>query len=118
MKVLLLGVSGYLGQFIFQKFYQKEGIEVYGTYLSHPLPNIPSNVQFKLDFQDFQNISQILDSIGPDLNVVINTVAISNIKQVNLLRINAKSNLCFRMKIILQLPQKLIFQNVSFRFWH
>ena len=72
--VLVLGASGYLGQFVSQQLAKRNDFKVVTTHLSHPLPN-----SIKLDFTDANQVRDFVIATKPD--VIINTVAISNIKQ-------------------------------------
>jgi dTDP-4-dehydrorhamnose reductase len=76
-KVLVFGASGYLGQFITVELGNRADFTLSTTFQSHALP-LPYNSS-KVDFTDPKQVRECITIIKPD--VIINTVAISNIKQ-------------------------------------
>ncbi|WP_017652627.1 SDR family oxidoreductase [Fortiea contorta] len=69
-KLLITGVSGFLGWHICQ--IAKTKWEIYGTYFSHHL-QIPDVKMLKVNLTDFRELKRIFDEISPD--AVIHTAA-------------------------------------------
>jgi dTDP-4-dehydrorhamnose reductase len=65
-KVLVLGGSGLLGKAIIKKMNRYEKYEIYSTYYEH-LPSINKGSCFKLDLEDLEDISCILNNIEPKI---------------------------------------------------
>jgi dTDP-4-dehydrorhamnose reductase len=109
MKILILGISGLLGNMLFRKFSENKDIEVFGTYRNYKnldkrfLDN--RNICF-LTVDDLTNLNNLIESLQPD--IIINCIGI--IKQLNcnpsvFYRINSSfplilSHICKNSKII------------------
>jgi dTDP-4-dehydrorhamnose reductase len=63
-KILILGGSGLVGRSLINEF--KDGYEVYGTYSSKLITNLPEDKQFQLDVQEISKMIEIISSIQPD----------------------------------------------------
>lgn len=65
-KVLVLGGSGLIGTAIIKEMDKYEKYDIYTTYYEH-LPSINKGSCFKLDLEDVENISCILNNIKPKI---------------------------------------------------
>jgi dTDP-4-dehydrorhamnose reductase len=63
-KILILGGSGLVGRCLINEF--KDGYEVYGTYSSRFITNLPEDKQFQLDVHEISKMMEIISSIQPD----------------------------------------------------
>jgi dTDP-4-dehydrorhamnose reductase len=63
-KILILGGSGLVGKALINEF--KHGYDVYGTYSSKFITNLPEDRQFQLEVQDISTMIEIISSIQPD----------------------------------------------------
>lgn len=64
-KILILGGSGLVGRSLINEFIAE--YEVYGTYSSKMITNLPKEKQFQLEVQEITKMTEILSSIQPDI---------------------------------------------------
>jgi dTDP-4-dehydrorhamnose reductase len=63
-KILILGGSGLVGRSLINEF--RDGYEVYETYFSKIITNLPDDKQFQLDVQEISKMMELISSIQPD----------------------------------------------------
>ncbi|MDM5329026.1 sugar nucleotide-binding protein [Neobacillus sp. CF12] len=63
-KILILGGSGLVGRSLINEL--RDGYEVYGTYSSKIITNLPDDKQFQLDVQEISKMMELISSIQPD----------------------------------------------------
>lgn len=83
MKILVVGITGMLGNTFFRYFSDREGVECYGTARSARAPalfseTLRSRIQTGVDAEDFDSIVRAFGDVRPD--VVLNAVGL--IKQL------------------------------------
>jgi dTDP-4-dehydrorhamnose reductase len=64
-KILILGGSGLVGRSLINEC--RDGYEVYGTYSSKIITNLPDDKQFQLDVKESSKMIEIISSIQPDI---------------------------------------------------
>jgi len=65
-KILILGGSGLIGRTAINEMTKYNKFDVYSTYFQNPIP-LNQGKCFKLDIQDEDNISSILDNLKPQI---------------------------------------------------
>ena len=66
MKVLITGSNGYLGTRLFEFLRKRQGIQVFGTYLSGGGGENELSNQFLLDITQEKNVIRVMDAVQPD----------------------------------------------------
>lgn len=77
MKVLIIGASGFIGNYLRRRLRQNTGFEVTSTYNTRP-PNEIDNSWYSLEITDHNRLHQIFDEVNP--NVVVLLAAIADVK--------------------------------------
>ena len=115
-RVLITGASGWLGQFVWQRFVQdyrepvpdewffdNSNVEVYGTYSTHKPDWIPEDRAVKLDLEDEKSIVTVLSGLMPDVIVHLAAISFPNICEKDPVRgdrVNNPSSLIAAIKMI------------------
>jgi dTDP-4-dehydrorhamnose reductase len=115
MKILILGITGMLGNSMFRFFSNKNTFDVYGTSRSKTPINFFKHVNDKIfygiDFKDQKKFFDFLVKIKPD--VVINCVGITKHKK------NINNHLeIVKINTLLPLHMELLAKELNFRFIH
>jgi len=80
MRVLLIGASGYVGQFLTKEFLSSPTVNLSLTYNSTPpADEMATATAYQLDLQDSQQIAAVIEKSDPD--IVVNCAAVSSIGQ-------------------------------------
>lgn len=97
--VLMTGASGWLGQFVWQRFHQEypqpvpdklyfdnSGMEVYGTYANHKPSWIPPERARKMDVENEKDVVAVISELRPDVIVHLAAISFPNVCEKDPLR--------------------------------
>lgn len=79
MKILILGVSGFIGGNLFRKMQEFKDYEVYGVYFKNKPKDMPETSLLQADLTNLEDVRRVLSGVDVVIQAAANTTGVSDV---------------------------------------